>query len=271
MQTIESMLKKEYQQLKQIVSEKKGKLRNAPKGNLRIAKKQNRVDYYFVNEGEENKNGRYIKKKNIDLAKKIAQRDYDASILKKAAERQKLIENFLKNYQKTNLGDVLRKTNSYRRVLIDYCTTSDEEFIKCWQEKEYVGKEFEDIRQEIITEKGEYVRSKSEKIIADKLFGLGIPYRYEYPIHLAGNITVYPDFTILKMPEREEVYLEHFGMMDDMNYVNTALYKLNTYEKNGIYLGVNLFITYETSKKPLNVRALDAMLKKLWVEECTKE
>lgn len=55
-------------------------------------------------------------------------------------------------------------------------------------------------------------------------------------------------------------------MMDDMNYVSSLVYKLNTYEKNGIYLGVNLFLTYETSKKPLNARALDEMLKKLWVE-----
>ena len=61
------------------------------------------------------------------------------------------------------------------------------------------------------------------------------------------------------------------GMMDDMNYVNNFVFKLNTYEKNGIYLGVNLFFTYETSKKPLNVRALDEMLKKLWVEETVEQ
>ena len=77
-------------------------------------------------------------------------------------------------------------------------------------------------------EKGERVRSKSEKIIADKLYMLGIPYRYEYPLVLDGN------------------------------------YKLNTYEKNAIYLGVQLFVTYETSRKALNVRALDDMIKKVF-------
>ena len=203
----------------------------------------------------------------MDLAKTIAQRDYDTIILNKATKRLKLIESFLKEYAKTNLCEVFRQTNSYRRELINPCIISDEEFIKCWLEEKYVGKDLEGTRQEIITEKGECVRSKSEKIIADKLFKLGIPYRYEYPIHFEGNITVYPDFTILKMPERKEVYLEHLGMMDDMNYVNNVLLKFNTYEKNGIYLGVNLFFTYETSKKPLNIRALDEMLKKLWVEE----
>ena len=203
----------------------------------------------------------------MNLAKTIAQRDYDAIILKKATKRLKLIESFLKEYEKTDLYEVFQKINSYRRELINPCIISDEEFIKHWQEEKYVRKEVEDTGHEIIAERGEVVRSKSEKIIADKLLKLGIPYRYECPIHFPGNITVYPDFTILKMPERENVYLEHLGMMDDMNYVNKFVFKLNTYEKNGIYLGVNLFFTYETSKKPLNIRALDEMLKKLWVEE----
>lgn len=267
MKTIEIILKKESRQLKQIMSESQKRLQNAPKGHLRIAKKKNRVDYYYISEEEENKNGRYLKKREESLAKRIAQRDYDASILRYATERLKVIEKFLKNYEKTNLSNVFSKINSYRKELIDSSIISDEEFVKQWQAVKYAKKEFEYNTQVIITEKGEYVRSKSEKIIADKLYMLGIPYRYECPIHLAENVKVYPDFTILKMPEREEVYLEHFGMLDDANYVNMTIYKLNTYERNGIYLGVNLFLTYETSKKPLNVRALDEMIRKLWVEE----
>ena len=80
------------------------------------------------------------------------------------------------------------------------------------------------------------------------------------------NIKVYPDFTILRMPEREEVYLEHFGMMDDMDYVNNTMLKLNTYERNGVYLGINLFITYETSIRPMNTKVLDEVLRTLFVQ-----
>jgi hypothetical protein len=39
------------------------------------------------------------------------------------------------------------------------------------------------------------------------------------------------------MPERKEIYLEHFGLMDQQDYVETMLYKLNTYERNGIFVG----------------------------------
>ena len=219
------------------------------------------------NKNRGNTNGRYTKKSERNLAKGIAQRDYDANVVKNAEARVRAIDIFLDKYEKTSLKILYQKINPHRRELIDAPIISDDEFIKRWQEVEYVGKSFEEDYQEIITEKGERVRSKSEKIIADKLFLLGIPYRYEYPLVLTGNIKVYPDFTILRMPEREEVYLEHFGMMDDSNYVENVIYKLNSYEKNGIYLGVNLFITYETKKMPLNTRVLDRFLKKLFCEE----
>lgn len=52
--------------------------------------------------------------------------------------------------------------------------------------------------------------------------------------------------------------------MDDENYIRTAMYKLSTYEKNNIYLGVNLFVSHETRKNPLNTRTLDGLLKNLF-------
>lgn len=79
---------------------------------------------------------------------------------------------------------------------------------------------------------------------------------------LEGNVKVYPDFTILKMPGRECVYLEHFGMLDDSDYIKTIIYKLNTYQKNRIFLGVNLFVTFETSKNAIDAVALDQLIKR---------
>lgn len=216
---------------------------------------------------EARSNGRYLKKSEEALAKSIAQRDYDAMVAERSKERIGAIEKFVKIYEKTSLKQLYQDTVPGRRQLISADIVSDEEYVKQWQEVGYKGKEFDNEEYEIITERGERVRSKSEKIIADKLYALGIPYRYEYPITLAGNVRMYPDFTILKLPEREEVYLEHFGMMDDADYVESAVYKLGTYEKNKIYLGVNLFITHETGKNPLNTRALDGMLRKLFCEE----
>jgi len=271
MRTLEQKLREEYGWLQNVMCEVKNRMSNAPHGQLRIARKRKGVEYYYKEEDfakrGKSSNGRYMKKDEFSLVVRLAQRDYDKNIIKKAEERSACIDEFLKKYQKTCLKEVYSKTNEYRKKLISPVILSDEEYIRQWQGVAYTGKGFTDEENEIITERGERVRSKSEKIIADKLYTLGISYRYEYPLELVGNVRIYPDFTILKMPERKEVYLEHFGMMDDADYVDNALYKLNTYEKNQIYLGVNLFITHETSKNPLNTRALDGMLRKLFCEE----
>lgn len=271
MKIMEEKLRNEYEWLQNVIKEVKVRLIDAPKGQLRIAKKRKGVEYYYKedcsNKRKKSNNGRYIKQEEYKLVSQLAQRDYDKQVLKCAEERVNTIDEFLRKYQKTSLKEVYAKTNVYRQKLITSVILSDEEYARRWQAVSYQGKAFSDDENEIITERGERVRSKSEKIIADKLYSLGIPYRYEYPIGLSGGVRMYPDFTILKMPEREEVFLEHFGMMDDADYVDNALYKLNTYEKNKIYLGVNLFITHETGKNPLNTRALDGMLKKLFCEE----
>ena len=267
MQTIESVLRKEKVQLEKVIKEAEKRLRLAPKGQLRIVKKCRGEEYYYKNDGEGSGNGRYMKKSELNLVRSIAQRDYDVRLLKTTVERIKVIDTFLKKYEETSLKKLYGKINQSRKAMICAPVISDEEYVKQWQTVEYVGKAFTEESQEIITDKGERVRSKSEKIIADKLNMLGIPYRYEYPIVLEGNVKMYPDFTILRMPEREEIYLEHFGMLDDSNYGNNVIHKLTTYERNGIYLGVNLYITYETSKKPLNTRALDELIRKLLVVE----
>lgn len=283
MKTIESTLREEKYQLEEIMEEARKRLKTAPKGHLRIREWKGVVEYYY-NEVDSNRdntsrynissnkvrssnNGRYMKKSEKRLAMRIAQRDYDARVVKNAEQRVKAINTFLDKYESTSLEELYQKINPYRRELISPMVISDEEYIKQWKEVQYEGKSFTNDMQEIVTERGEQVRSKSEKIIADKLYALGIPYRYEYPLVLDGNIKIYPDFTILKMPQREEVYLEHFGLMDNSDYMDSVIYKLNSYGRNGIYLGVNLFITHETSKVPLNTRALDGMLKQLFCVE----
>lgn len=273
MKTVESVLREEKKQLEKIIEEAKKRLRLAPAGHLRVRAWKGVVEYYYnktdsSDAGRLNStssNGRYLKKCEVILARNIAQRDYDTQVVKMAEERTKVISAFLKKYEKTNLKNIYQRMNIHRRKLLDVCVLSDEEYVKQWQNMKYEGKVFSDEMPEIITERGESVRSKSEKIIADKLYSLNIPYRYEYPLVLDGNVKVYPDFTILKMPEREEVYLEHLGMMDDTKYVENTMYKLNNYEKNGIYLGINLFITHETQKNPLNIRVLDSLIRKIFV------
>ena len=88
----------------------------------------------------------------------------------------------------------------------------------------------------------------------------GIPYRYEYPVDIKGWGKFYPDFTVLNIKKRREIYWEHLGMMDDVTYVENALQKITLYMQNGIFLNDNLIITYETKRNPLNQKMIRLMI-----------
>ena len=105
-------------------------------------------------------------------------------------------------------------------------------------------------------------RSKSEALIGSRLEKLGIPYHYE-PMLKLGNAIVYPDFEILDEDMRRIIYLEHFGMIDDPEYAEKCFRKLDLYQQNGYYLGINFFFTYETRRSPLTMKAIDRKISEI--------
>lgn len=129
--------------------------------------------------------------------------------------------------------------------------------VQKWIAVEYVGKSFASDSAVIYSEKGQRVRSKSEKILADYLERHNIPYKYEKPLNLKGYGVVYPDFTFLSSKKGKEVYWEHEGMMDDPIYASAAISKIKTYEENGIYIGDRLILTFETKKSVLSTREIE--------------
>ena len=82
---------------------------------------------------------------------------------------------------------------------------------------------------------------------------------------ISGNSAVirkiYPDFTVLNLRTRQELYWEHFGMMDDAQYADTAIKKIGQYEQNGIMLGEKLIATFETRSTPLDEQKILATIK----------
>lgn len=82
------------------------------------------------------------------------------------------------------------------------------------------------------THNGEWVRSKSEVIIANELAHAGIDYAYEKPLELPDGSRWLPDFTILR--NGEPVYWEHLGLLDDPAYKRRWEAKKASYARNGI-------------------------------------
>ena len=137
--------------------------------------------------------------------------------------------------------------------------------MKEWESEIFSPMPFEEDASEIYTKKGERVRSKTERMIANTLYEHGIPYKYECPIIRNGKVISRPDFTVLNVRRRKQYYWEHFGMMDDMNYANGFVKKLATYAKNDIYLGENLISSYETSSITINEKDVETIIEKYLV------
>ena len=84
------------------------------------------------------------------------------------------------------------------------------------------------------TERGDLVRSKSELVIADKLYASGIDYGYEQPLPLADGKVRYPDFTIADQARGVTFYWEHLGLLDDPGYRERWEWKKEEYRRAGI-------------------------------------
>lgn len=252
--------------LKDLLLQEKGRLTNmqahvmhdlkdVPEGTLRLGKDQGCVQYYHRVPGGSH-NGIYIPKSEIELAKQLAQKTYDQKVLKLVEKRLSQFEKILRDYEDDELERIYLTEHSERQKLVKPVEMTYQQKVEAWLSEPYKGKPFKENAPIITTNKGLRVRSKSEKIIADYLDSLEIPYKYECPLYLKPFGYVYPDFTLLSRQTGEEIYWEHEGMMDQPEYASSAVKKIELYEKNGIYLGEKLILTFETSASAISTELI---------------
>jgi len=110
------------------------------------------------------------------------------------------------------------------------------------------------------TARGEFVRSKSEVIIADALYDKGIEYTYEKEISLGDDGIKRPDFTIEDAETGKLFYWEHCGMMSDEKYRRRWEAKQAIYKKHGIIEGENLIVSNEVDR--IDSQAIRALIEK---------
>lgn len=259
MDKIKEELKKREKYLLQWKTKKEKALADAPEGTLRVCNSGGRLQYYQRSSGKDT-SGVYISKKNIETATKLAQKDYDEKVLRVVEKELAAIRRYQECCPVANVEEIYEKLHEGRQKLVVPIRETDAQFVQRWESKEYCGKGFGTNAPEFYTEKGERVRSKSEVIIADALYHRGIPYRYEYPLYLHGMGEVYPDFMVLNVRLRREMYWEHFGMMDDPDYVENAVKKINGYMQRGLFVGDKILCTYETKATPINLKQISSMI-----------
>ncbi|MBO4635994.1 MAG: hypothetical protein J5685_02500 [Clostridiales bacterium] len=245
--------------ISKLVREAEIKIGGFPEGRVKIHRRGDRLYFYLVDDST-GPSGRLLKEQEADIAQMLFQKDYLQKIIKSGEQETISLKKALELYPETVVEKVYDTLPPERQGRVKPIVLSDEMYINNWLSRPYKKKAIAEGIPFFETRKGERVRSKSEQIIADRLAANNIPYKYERPLKLKDGI-IHPDFTILRMSDRKEIYLEHNGRMDDPGYAEDKAQRTNRYIMSGILPGRDLIQLFETKAVPLDVRVLDVLIK----------
>lgn len=257
-------LKAEYNKLQRNADIMQKELAIAPEGRLHVSgRKGEKPRLYFFDEEicKEHPNGVYISQDQMDFAKRLAQKEYDEKMYDWLVRTGKKLKTLIKCYEHDGPEMIYNKLSDAKKEMIEPLVLPTEEYVNKWKSEKITNSNTYEKATRIVTENGEQVRSKSEKIIADKLKAKNVPYVYEPMVVLDDGSRVFPDFAVLNVRERKEYYIEHFGMMDNPEYCKSAIEKISKYEKNGIYIGRGLICTFETIDKAMDTNEFNGIIR----------
>ena len=233
-------------------------LNTSPHEKIRVSI-SNGTPQYYARVDNKDKIGTYIKKKDREFARKLANKKYYEELLMELIKEEEILSGFINTYKNVSEAAVFNKLDENIKTLISPIIISDEEYAAKWLKEIYTGKPINDELQYFVTDRNEKVRSKSELIIANTLNKNGIPYKYERPLKVNRYI-FYPDFTVLNVKKRKEIYYEHLGMMGNEEYSTNSVWKINQYINAGLIPGKNVVFTQETAEYPLNQKVLQKVI-----------
>lgn len=193
----------------------------------------------------------------------------------------------------SDINEIYQKLPDPLKPFITPLSLSDDDYAARWQEENLVVKKkrihTEDDYHRYRTMRGDYVGSKSEAIIADRLFANNIPYHYEVaftpeavadksrPVfdeygRLVGfeaigftpfdRDTLHPDFYVLNKRTRKAYFWEHLGRLNDPKYCTENLNRLVRIIDAGYTIGEEILITHEDTNNPLRLESIDEIIDK---------
>lgn len=228
----------------------RSKLEHAPDGILRCKIDGSFYRWYRRTDDKEG-NALYavIRRKDRDLAKKLAAKTYYSQKYKDNEREIAALGAYLKKHPK-NGGK--SKAIRMHPAFVDLLRTGDlEKELASWKAEAYEKNPLHKEQLTIRAANGEKVRSKSEAFILSTLAAAEIPCRYECKLVL-DKTTLYPDFTIRRPADGKLIIWEHFGMMSDPVYLKNTQDKIRRYIANGFYPMDNLVTTFEQERSALD-------------------
>ena len=234
-------------------------LQKYPKGQLHIYKEKRSYKWFAYQ--KEKKKRDYIPKKQVQLARKLAQKQYYEMKLDEAETELRAIDAYMNTlHSKKNSAHLraLKESEEFWKLAFPLADGIAQNLLE-WSAAEYQANPQHRENLTVNTLNGQKVRSKSESIIANELLNRGIPFHYEELLHI-NDWDYYPDFTIRHPKTGNTIYWEHFGMVDKGEYRHKMVQKIQQYTSNGLIPGVNLILTFETSDSPLDINFVKLLI-----------
>lgn len=244
-------LKVRSEQINRQIKETKQKLKNLPKGKLICCGNK-----CYNSDGHKKV---YIKKKDNELAEKLALKKYLLTLLEDLEKEKIATDMYLRHCPSSKKADeLLYDSDTFQNLLSSSFSPLSIE-LDDWMKSPYPTNKRHIEHLTVKVGPNEFVRSKSEAMIVKLLKQYNIPYRYECELVL-NDITLYPDFMI-RHPKSGELFLwEHFGLLDNLSYLKNMHTKMQTYTSNDFLPGINLITTYETIDKPLTFDLIEFII-----------
>lgn len=264
MEDLTLQLETQLNDINNLISVAEKNLKNSssvPEGIAKVSYCRGDVQYYLKKPGESR--FRYVHSSQRDEIKLIIQHDYDVTVYDILLNTRKAIISFLKKYNIDRIEKAYDSLGKGRKMLVDPIIPSKDDVIRKWYEGFVTDDNGFQSERQYFTEKGEKVRSKSEKILADIFNKHGIPYVYEPKLVLNNGHTVFPDFALLNIRKRKTVYWEHFGLISDPDYTVKCMAKLDEYERSGFVCGDNLIFSIESMNNPFYIRMMEKKIQLL--------
>lgn len=265
-QQILNSLQEMENQLQKLI-EKLERQRLKESGSLYYAERKSNTEFYKF----DGQTRTYLGKDKHDTIVNLAQKQYHDKMLNAAKAEKSQIERCLSALKTgkgiSDIDEVYPSLHKAVRELVVPYEETDDGYAEQWYRKYKVfASQKRELNSAYITAKGETVKSKSEIIIADRLYLSGIPYVYELSMSFNDGMRMrYPDFFILNKRTHKEYIWEHQGKMDDKSYCLDSQLKLEEFAEHGYILGKNLIFTYEGSSRALSTKYVDALIKEFLI------
>lgn len=246
----EALLEKSKQRL----ADDYNKYSTSPEGVL-WRNKRNGKYYYYQATKNNSKCTRKSVNKDPEMLRALARKGYLKVEISALENNIRILQKTLAGYESPFMDDLLeRLPTQYRALPESYFM--EHGISRCKWSTDYEKSDYKSEELRHTTSRGLKTRSKSELLIAEKLYDYNVAFRYE-PVMRIGSRSIIPDFEIIAADGSTFIW-EHCGRTFDAAYMEKHYEKMKLYASIGIVPWKNLIITYDDENGNIHLGIIDS-------------